>query len=424
MRTKFITALLLSPFVMVGAPPSDGAAARADRLGSAALALVRAEPGGLFPDLVTRLDSGRFSEWVATGSGPWAEQIQRILAVAGKQSAHPGADPAAGLLAAFRRRKEIADQWSPGKLEAYAAALQVIMENRREIRMKLGLVDLLLEIKAPVMLPDLGLSRSDPTELRKLAAEAAQATGAQDYPATADDFFRVMVQLDDLGGRFGHRADEKDLAARLMATGKFQTLRTKLASLPAATLCFFGDSQTDNRHWSSPAHYPAILAEVFRQVNPKLKVINAGIGGDDSGEGLARIEKDVLAHHPDVCFVLFGGNDSNHHGGSEPAVSPEQFHANISEITVKLKAIDCKPVLMSYPLDPTQTPDERRTLTQMNQELEKVRRNHDTGWLPTGQLIDAGDTRWMFAVDGIHFSPKAHQKISLEILRYLVNGGA
>jgi len=415
------TAAFLAASV-ASAAPSDGAAARADRLGHAALTLVRAGAAGAFEDLVTRLDAGRFSKWVATGGGPWAEQISGVLKMAEEQKAAPRADPAAGLLAAFRRRKMISGRWSPGKLEAYAAALQVILENRREIRMKLGLVDLLLEIGAPVMLSDLGLSRTDPTELRGLAAEAAQATDPHVWSLTAEDFFRGMVQLDDLGGRFGHRSDETDLAARLMATREFERLRNKLAALPPARLCFFGDSQTDNRHWSSPAHYPAILAEVFRQVNPGLKAINAGVGGDDSGEGLARIDRDVLGHHPDLCFVLFGGNDCSYHGGKNPAVSPEQFYRNMSEITARLQAGGCKPVLMTYPLAPANEPRERGALTRMNQELARVRRKYDTGWLPVGRLIGARDSRWMFAVDGLHLSPAAHQEISLAILRYLTAG--
>lgn len=39
------------------------------------------------------------------------------------------------------------------------------------------------------------------------------------------------------------------------------------------------------------------------------EIINAGVGGDRSAQGLARLQKDVLSRHPRVVIVLLGGND-------------------------------------------------------------------------------------------------------------------
>ena len=50
--------------------------------------------------------------------------------------------------------------------------------------------------------------------------------------------------------------------------------------------------------------YPAVLEKLLG-----VQVINAGVGGNTSQGGLARLEKDVLNHHPDAVVILFGTND-------------------------------------------------------------------------------------------------------------------
>jgi len=221
---------------------------------------------------------------------------------------------------------------------------------------------------------------------------------------------------------FGRTQDETDLADRLMADPAYLEVAERLNNLPAMTVGFFGDSQTDNRHWSSPAHYPKIIEEVFRRINPKVKIFNAGIGGDDSGEGLARIEKDVLVHKPDICFVLFGGNDCAYWGGDHPTVSPDKYEANIEQIAGRLLEIDCRPVLISYPSIPDPEFGERSaaTLAEMNRRQEKIRNQYSTGWIELAPLFAGRDPGRMFAVDLIHYSPEAHQLLAGIILRQLV----
>ena len=50
--------------------------------------------------------------------------------------------------------------------------------------------------------------------------------------------------------------------------------------------------------------YPAFLQKKVR-----VPVINAGISGDTSSGGLARVERDVLSKDPQIVIILLGGND-------------------------------------------------------------------------------------------------------------------
>ena len=66
----------------------------------------------------------------------------------------------------------------------------------------------------------------------------------------------------------------------------------------------FGDSITFGYGANPGEDYPAALAKML-----SLPVINAGIDGDTSTEGLKRIDSDVLDRDPFLVIVEFGGND-------------------------------------------------------------------------------------------------------------------
>ena len=104
-------------------------------------------------------------------------------------------------------------------------------------------------------------------------------------------------------------------------------IAAKAAGLHTAkipTIAFLGDSVTqgcfecfrtneggiqtifDKNH--AYHHY---VDQIFSILYPSvpLNIINAGISGDNTAGGLARLECDVLAHKPDLTVVCFGLND-------------------------------------------------------------------------------------------------------------------
>lgn len=76
----------------------------------------------------------------------------------------------------------------------------------------------------------------------------------------------------------------------------------------ASILDCFGDSITAG-HGIDPAHaYPADLQNLLDARGYHYKVVNSGISGNTSKDGVDRL-KDVLGLHPAVTIVEFGGND-------------------------------------------------------------------------------------------------------------------
>lgn len=99
----------------------------------------------------------------------------------------------------------------------------------------------------------------------------------------------------------------------------------------------FGDSITH-------LGFPKLIAEQLG-----VTVINAGVGGNTTRAGLARMEKDVLAQKPDAVTMLFGTNDSVLDKPNTYKTAPAQFEANLTEMVSRCRAAGAKVVLGTLP---------------------------------------------------------------------------
>ncbi len=85
----------------------------------------------------------------------------------------------------------------------------------------------------------------------------------------------------------------------------------------AITLVAFGDSVTHGALGAGEINYETVYwNRLRRKLNAvrnyvPVNVINAGIGGVTAAMSLARMERDVFAHHPDLVILCFGLNDVN-----------------------------------------------------------------------------------------------------------------
>ena len=80
---------------------------------------------------------------------------------------------------------------------------------------------------------------------------------------------------------------------------------TQLQALDAdATILAFGDSLTYGTGTSRDKSYPAVLEKLINH-----KIINAGVPGETSEKGLARLPALINKHHPELIIICHGGND-------------------------------------------------------------------------------------------------------------------
>lgn len=66
----------------------------------------------------------------------------------------------------------------------------------------------------------------------------------------------------------------------------------------------FGDSLTAGTGAARGMDYPSQLSRLVGR-----PVVNAGVPGDTTAEGLARLERDVLGRSPRLVLITLGGND-------------------------------------------------------------------------------------------------------------------
>lgn len=84
-----------------------------------------------------------------------------------------------------------------------------------------------------------------------------------------------------------------------------------------------GDSCT---HWGSPPYPQRLQQRLAQQRAQSVEVLNAGVAGYSTYQGLWRLREHVLAYKPDIVVVYFGWNDHwlwRDHADSQPPETPE-----------------------------------------------------------------------------------------------------
>jgi acyl-CoA thioesterase I len=97
--------------------------------------------------------------------------------------------------------------------------------------------------------------------------------------------------------------------------------------LSGENIICFGDSLTYGTGAARNMSYPAQLSEMIGQ-----PVINAGIPGNTTADGLKRLESDVLERSPRMVLITLGGNDMKN------GIDKKIAFANLKKIVEAIQA--------------------------------------------------------------------------------------
>jgi len=115
----------------------------------------------------------------------------------------------------------------------------------------------------------------------------------------------------------------------------------KLRAGTAVRLVALGDSVT--RGYGVERPWPQRLEVSLRQTyaSATVEVRNAGIDGNTAADGLARLERDVLAAEPDLVLIAFGLNDL------KLRRSPPALQHDLEQMVVRIEAAGAEVVLLT-----------------------------------------------------------------------------
>jgi len=112
----------------------------------------------------------------------------------------------------------------------------------------------------------------------------------------------------------------------------------------------FGDSLTAGYGTDPGQSYPDNLQKILDDSNFPYRVINEGVSGNTTKDGVDRLPH-IIALHPQLVVVEFGGNDGLR------GLPIDQTQKNMSTIVDELKASGTKVALAGITLPPDYGPD-------------------------------------------------------------------
>jgi acyl-CoA thioesterase I len=184
--------------------------------------------------------------------------------------------------------------------------------------------------------------------------------------------------------------------------------QTKAADRSRPVIVCFGDSLTAGHGVTAGQTYPDYLQRDLDSRGYAYHVINKGIVGNTTKDGVDRL-KDVLALHPQIVVVEFGGNDGLR--GLPISVTRQ----NLDQIISTLLNAGTKVVLAGITLPPNYGPD---YIQQFNETYTLLARKYKIPSIPF-LLKNVYGVSGSMQDDGIHATEKGNQQVALNILQAL-----
>lgn len=194
--------------------------------------------------------------------------------------------------------------------------------------------------------------------------------------------------------------------------------RRKVADNEPVRVVCFGDSVTGvHYHTGSRRAFTDMLGIALRQVAPQAKVtlLNAGVSGNTTRDGLARLERDVVGVKPDLVIVMFGLNDMTR-------FPLEEFRRNLHEIVARCRGIGSE-VVLATPNNVIDTAD--RPSAKLIEYCDVIREVGRVEGLPICDVyreleaVRAADPlAWRLLMsDAIHPNMDGHKRIAAAIVQ-------
>ena len=164
---------------------------------------------------------------------------------------------------------------------------------------------------------------------------------------------------------------------------------------------FLGDSLTAGYGLGGEQAYPALVEKRLEEEGIPVRVLNAGVSGDTTAGGLARLDW-LLSQKPDVVVVGLGGNDGLR------GLPLEQAGSNLREIVRRSRDAGARVLLLGMQIPPNYGPEYARGFSEM---YPSIAREMDVPLVPF-LLEGVGGVADLNQPDGIHPTADGQEKVA------------
>jgi acyl-CoA thioesterase-1 len=170
----------------------------------------------------------------------------------------------------------------------------------------------------------------------------------------------------------------------------------------------FGDSLSAGLGLRARDAYPEVLQRLLDDQHYAYRVVNAGVSGDTTTDGVERLP-DVVALHPAVVILEFGANDGLR------GVPVTEAYKNLEVLTEGLKKAGAKVLLAGMTLPRNYGPEYIHAFEEMYPQVEK---KYHVARMPFF-LQDVGGHPELTQPDGLHPTAEGARIIAKNLMSYL-----
>lgn len=223
-----------------------------------------------------------------------------------------------------------------------------------------------------------------------------------------------MMEVMRLYGR--NRAAWPVAFALLLACCAVPCLGQAKAVPAPLTIAAFGDSLTAGYGVDRGQSYPADLQRDLRQRGMNARVLNFGVSGDTTTDGLARLAE-VIDARPRIVILEFGGNDGLR------GVPVSATRRNLQQMIEKLRAVHIAILLVGMSLPPnyggTYIDEFQRIYTELAHQYDLPLVPFIYQDLVARLRQNPNQQPPLLQADGIHATAAGNQIVAQTILHYL-----
>jgi acyl-CoA thioesterase-1 len=192
-----------------------------------------------------------------------------------------------------------------------------------------------------------------------------------------------------------------------------QATKSDAAPLPdgptdAPRVVFLGDSLSAGFGLAESDAFPAVAQALLRDSGTTIEVVNAGVSGDTSAGGLARLGW-VLGQTVDVLVVELGGNDALR------GQSLENTESNLRQIVRRSREAGAHVLLLGMDIPTNYGPDYGTAFAEMYARIAE----EEGATLVPGFVREVGADPTLIQPDGLHPTAEGHRRLAEILMPYL-----